>query len=603
MPEAGRVRAARAAIVVGLLVWFVAAVDLVRFIRPLPLLDSDPSWPVPRLLLGLFVTGAAASAGGVAAGGFFLFCRHSLGSLAPSPLPLTRLGLLLLAVGALAAGVWLRFAALDRLPPSLWIDDVSLITPALALRGGWRDFADAIRPAPFGVPRPYGSVGVLYLELYRVALHLFGTNVFGVRFLSAAAGAVSLLTVLLLARSLLPRGGGALAALALAGLRWNLLLSHWGWNAIVLAPIVDVAALMLLYARRRESLPWAALAGVAAGLSTHIYLASWVAAAALLGLALWPRESARRKRIRVLLPLLFAAAFACTAAPIFLFREGRLAPYFARASDHNVLREIHYMHSPMPALAAAADSLVAPWFKADPFTHHDLPGRTRLEWILGVPVALALARSLVRPREDLSAFLLSQAGAALAASVAGGHAGVPNSYRFGYLANVSAVAAAGGILWLLALFSSARRRAAAIAALGLVAISGALGARDALLRWPERRETFDGFHGQDTMLARAMLRWRRYGSVRLAPGLVHSSITIQAIVRYELDPDRLEATATSRAGGSRSFRLAPPGVTPGSGERVVERVRDAWGREWGVVLGVRTVRSGYIGDRTVRVHG
>lgn len=588
MPEAGRVRAARAATLVGLLAWFVTAVGLVRWIRPLPLFDSEPAWAVPRLLLGLFVASLSASAAGIAAGGFFLWCRHSLSRLAPAPLPLRAVSLTMLTAGAVAAGVLLRFTALDRLPPSLWIDDVSLIAPALELRGARSDFANAVRPAPFGVPKPYGSVGVVYLELYRMALRHFGTNVFGVRFLSAAAGALSLVTAALLARALLPRGGGALAAVVLAGLRWNLLLSRWGWNAIVLAPILDVAALLLIWARRRESLLLAGLAGLIGGLSTHIYLASWIAAAALLALAVWPEGGVRAKRARVLLPIVFAGAFAASAAPLFLLRQGRVSPYFARASDHNLLREIRYMHSAMPAFAAAADSLLAPWFKADPFPHHDLPGRARLNWVLGVPVALALARSLVHPREGFSAFLLSHAGAALAASVAGGHAGVPNGYRFGYLGNVTAVAAAGGILCLLPLFSTVRRRAAALAAIGLLAISGAVGARDALLRWPERRETFDGFHGQDTMLARAILRWRRYGSVRLAPGLVHSSITIQAIVRYELDPDRLEATGTFPAGGSRSFRLAPPGVTPGSGERVVERVRDTWGREWGVVLGVRT---------------
>ncbi len=247
------------------------------------------------------------------------------------------------------------------------------------------------------------------------------------------------------------------------------------------------------------------------------------------------------------------------------------------------------MHSAMPAFAAAADSMAAPWFKTDPYRHHDLPGKTRLGWILGLPVAAALARALLHPREEFSAYLLSQAGAALAASVAGGHAGVPNGYRFGYLSNVTAVAAAGGVLCLLALFPVSRRRAGAIAAVGLLAVSGALGARDALLVWPARLETFEGFHGQDTLIARAALRWERYGTVTVAPGIGHSEITIGGIRRYRLGPDLAPEASPARRG--RIFRIEKPGTAAGEGERLVERVGDAWGKEWAVVLGRPEGRS------------
>ena len=151
----------------------------------------------------------------------------------PLSLPLPAWALGALAAAAIVAGAALRFAALDSVPEPMWVDDVSLIRPALALRGAPADFANAVRAAPFGVPKPYGSVGVLYLEGYRAVLRLWGATVFGVRLPSALAGAASLVTAALLGRALLPAGGGALAALILAGLRWHLILSRWGWNAIV----------------------------------------------------------------------------------------------------------------------------------------------------------------------------------------------------------------------------------------------------------------------------------------------------------------------------------------------------------------------------------
>jgi hypothetical protein len=566
---------------------FVIGERLTVAIRPALLLDPDPGWALMRILLWWGLLSATAAAGALTAALFLLWARSRFAPGDLAPLPLRVAALVLIGAGALLLGTALRLAALDRIPPSLWIDDVSLIEPALALRGDLADFADSVRAAPYGVPRPYGSVGVFYLELYRLALHLFGTTVFGVRFLSAAAGILSLLTAMLLARAVLPRGGGALAVLVLAGLRWHLLLSRWAWNAIVLAPFVDVAALLLLRARRRRRVATAFGAGLVAGLATHVYLAAWVAAAALVALAAWPvpRESPSPPRLR--LSLAFIVAFVLASSPLFLFKTGRTSPYFARAADHSLLREIGYARSPMPAFAAVADSLTAPWLGVDPFARNDLPGKTRLGWILGIPVAFAFGRSLLRPREPFSALLLAHAGAALAASITGGHAGLPNGYRFGYLSTVTAVAAAGGVLFILGWVSPARRRAAALAAIGLVAFSGALAARDALLRWPSRPETFDDFHGKDTLLARALLRWERYGEVRLAPELAHSLLTVEGIRRYRLDPDLAPDARPGRAPRTRDFRIVTPGVPRRRGERLVERIGDAWGREWGWVYGAR----------------
>src|SRR5262249_35686316 len=151
-----------------------------------------------RLLLGLAVI-AVSSAAGVAAGTLLFLWSRTRAAREPLPaLPLPRSVLAALAVAALVLGALARFAQLGRLPEPLWVDDLSLIEPALALEGRISDFADPVRPSPFGVPHPYGTVGVFYLELYRAALKFFGTTVFGVRFLSAAAGVLSIATAMAL---------------------------------------------------------------------------------------------------------------------------------------------------------------------------------------------------------------------------------------------------------------------------------------------------------------------------------------------------------------------------------------------------------------------
>jgi len=295
-----------ASVLAGAVAAFVVAIELIGWCRPPLLLDPEPSWAAARLLLGLSVVGGAAAVGGLAAGALLFWSRTSLARRPLEPLPLSASALALLAVSAVLLGTLLRFVALERLPNVLWLDDVSLIAPTLEFRGEVSDFRDAVRPAPYGVPRPYGSVGVLYLT------------------------------------------------------------------------------------------------------------------------------------------------------------------------------------------------------------------------------------------------------------------------------TVTAVAAAAVSLWLVQIALPAHRRAGALAVIGLVAVSGMLWARDALLRWRQRQETLDGFHGADTLIGRAAARWEGFGHVEIEAGLGHSFITIGAVRRYRLDPDRTVLTIARR---QSSFRLVAPGTAPMPGERTVERVRDEWRKE------------------------
>jgi hypothetical protein len=223
-----------------------------------------------------------------------------------------------------------------------------------------------------------------------------GTTVFGLRFLSAFSGVLSVLTAAWLGRTLLPRGGGALAALILAGLRWHLILSRWGWVMIAIAPLLDVAAILAIRSVRKRSMASAAIAGVLVGLAAHVYLAAWIAAAALLGLLLWPRRRSLPDRAAVLPAALYVAAFSIVVLPLFVLRGARATPYLQRVGHHNVLTEIRHSGSLFPPFAAAADALAAPWFRPDAVARRDLPGRSPLGWVLGIAVAAGIARSYRR---------------------------------------------------------------------------------------------------------------------------------------------------------------------------------------------------------------
>jgi hypothetical protein len=123
----------------------VAAVNLAREIRPALLLDPDPSWAIPRLLLDLgFLAGSAAA--GVALAGVFMIWAKTRVAREPLPgLPLRPTALALLAAAAIVSGAALRWVGLDRVPWPVFIDESSFIAPALQLEGRWCDFRDSIR--------------------------------------------------------------------------------------------------------------------------------------------------------------------------------------------------------------------------------------------------------------------------------------------------------------------------------------------------------------------------------------------------------------------------------------------------------------------------
>ena len=564
----------RSAVLLGGVVAFVAAVNLIRQIRLDLLLSPESSWLFPRLLLGVAVVSGSAAAGGITAALFSLWSRARISAAPLERLPVARLWLIGIAGAAVLAGAAARLASLDSVPEGLWVDEVAEIRPALALSGRLSDFADSIRPVPFG-QTPTGTVGVLYLELFRGILRLFHPGVFSLRLPATLAGIASLITAGLLARRLLPSGGAVLTVLVLSGLNWHLALSRLCWVAIVIAPLVSIATLIILLARARENSILAAFAGLVIGAGAHIYLSAWVGATALLALTLWPLHSSPSgPRSRFKIPVFFAVGFVVAVSPLFLLHENGPSPSFLRTRHVNVLNEVRYWQSPMPVFEAAADGLTGPWH-SPPWRRW--PGNVRLGAILASLLAVGFFRALRRPRDEFSAVLLSQSVAPLAATVLGGHRGVPNGFRFGYLSELSAVAISGGACWILLSIPASGRRIAAIVLIGILSASSIFGIRRFFL---EQEGPAGDPSGQDTLVARAALRWERYGIIEFDPGLIHSHGMVDAIRRYRLDPrgSTLDKETASSA-ENRNFRIARPDTIPRSGERRVEILpgRDNWG--------------------------
>lgn len=575
----------------------VVAVWLLRWLRPSFLFSLDPGvffvwFPAWGLLL-------AATALAFFSGRLLLRAARARGFSEPL-LPFEAVGgtraLATIAILAFAAGAAARLGGIDTVPYGLYPDDVTLIRPALDLRGGPRDLARPLRAAPFGVDRPFGTVGLGYLEPLRASLLLAGTNAVGLRLPATLAGVASLATAALLARELLPRGGAVLAVLSLAGLRWALLVVHWGWNAVFLGPILDLAAILAARAARRDTPALAAAAGAVAGLGAHVYLASWIGAAGLAAaLAIAPATASARRRFAAVGS--FLAALAAVAMPLFLAKGGADPPYFARAGAHNVLREVRLQGSLMPLLAVSADGLAAPWLVPDPNPFAEIPGRNRLGPVGGLCFAAALVASLLRPRSVLHAYLLGQLGAAWLAAVAQGESGHPNGYRYAYLVTPAVIGIAAGALRLAGATPPAKRRVAGLLLLGGISLESVLGVRDAHHVWPALPSTWSAFRSDERRVAEAAARWRALGAVSLSPD--YPDDAPMRTLRTLLEARFGEPPSSPVAGGrDRVFVVAPGATACGPGFRSVEVVQDPSGRGRARVCGRRRGPTGPISPRT-----
>jgi hypothetical protein len=470
---------------------------------------------------------------------------------------------------------------------------VNLVAPSLALTGTARDFSDSIRPIPYGRPDPHEMVGVAYLRLLRRSLELFGATPFAVRAPSLLGGLLSLFTAALLAGALLPRGGAALAALALAGLRWHLILSFSGWHSILLAPLVDLAALLLVAARRRGG-PWAGGPGRGPVGSRRAPLPRGVGRR-------WPGsrrsprgpESERSSRAHASRglsssrrasrssPRLSSCSRRDAASPISGARPGTAssgkcasrAPR-SRSSPRRPTRSRRPGSSPIPKVGTTSrERRVSDGSSESPWPSRWLARSSRRARSSRASSSRRRSRHSPRPwragRPDIRTGFDS--------------ATCRRSPRSPPPRDASPSSAP---------FRSQRAARPLSRSWGFSRFRGARGLRQAAVEWPSHPATFASFHGEDTLIGTAAARWKALGPVRVAPGLGRSDATIETVARYRLGGrGRPVSPPPALHDSARRFRIEPPAVVPEPGERIVERVRDPWGREWAIVLGRKSEPS------------
>lgn len=506
-------------------------------------------------------------------------------------------------------GGWLRFAALDAVPPGLWFDE--------ALNA--RDARDVVRGGglklvyPDEFPRE-----PMFVTLLAGAMRIFGNDVATLRAVSAAIGWATVFALFFGVRALTDARTAAIASASLAFMRWHLIFSRLLFRTILMPLWIVLIVWAAASLRRAPSVGRAVALGALIGGGFYTYL-SWyfmLPGAALL--AIWafsPEWKSRAGRSRA---LAFLVAALIVAAPIGF--------HYARFPGHLASRPGAV--SPFAEGPAAAAREIGKNFihalgmfhvAGDRVSKQNIPRAPALDRLAGAGFALGLIVCVARARrrDPLSTIALGWLALGVAPTIFT-KTDSPNFLRTLVATPAVAIAIAVGVgaLWDFIARRGGRpihaRLGAALVIL-LVSASALISVRDVFgpSGWGNSRETWEGFNGPESQLARAALRHSPDRAVWI-PGLMGATRTYQyltdgapgAILYEDFDffrpreaDDRPRAVITTAHN-----RLLPVLQMLAPGGMVIEELRDPGGRAWAVVFAFEALPPAEAVDRSEAAH-
>ena len=357
--------------------------------------------------------------------------------------------LLLLVI--LYAG-FLRFFLLHDIPPGLYPDE--------AMNGV--DALRALESADFRVfyPDNNGREG-LFMNLQAISISVFGISPWALRAVSAAAGTLTVLFFVLLARELgryiwrdAERKSESFALLSgflLAASAWHLMFSRIGFRAILLPLLSSAAFFFLLRALRDDCRRDMAYAAAATALSLYSYIASRMIPLIVAGF--FASDIVRRRKVlRHVLArwMLFAAVFAVTFMPLGGYFLEHPEDFTGRAKDVSIFATDHPLRA---ALSSAGKIALMFNIKGDGNWRHNVAGTPAFDFFTGIFFLIGIVTALhaIVKRKTLraSAFFLLTWFALLLVPALATFEGMPHALRtLGVITPAILLAAWGGIaLW------------------------------------------------------------------------------------------------------------------------------------------------------------
>jgi 4-amino-4-deoxy-L-arabinose transferase-like glycosyltransferase len=356
----------------------------------------------------------------------------------PSPSPerepwsVTELCLLAAIVGLAA---FFRLHRLDTLPPSLWVDECHAIGRA----------GELVSRKPF---LPFGCMPLTWIEqwvqtsnlyLYSVALTLavFGHDYFGMKMVSVLPGIAGVPALYLFCRELAGRHVALFAGFFFAAGHWNVRLSRWGWDEIMMTTLQVVAFFLLVRGVREGKRHTLVLAGITMGLCLYTYIASRLVLASVLAcFAIQIATRWRSARTRLAELALFSLATLLTVAPLSVFYIQHPHLFNVRTREVTVLKLVEEASSLQPLWDNLKRHLLMFHVRGDWIPKHALPYEPMLDAVTGALFVAGFAVTLWKWRSFGHMLCQCWFWFGLMAGVLSQNGPNPHAYRTGNVAPV-----------------------------------------------------------------------------------------------------------------------------------------------------------------------
>jgi 4-amino-4-deoxy-L-arabinose transferase-like glycosyltransferase len=156
-------------------------------------------------------------------------------------------------MGIVLIGGWLRMVGLDKNPPHLGNDEISIAYDSYSVRVTGKDEYGISWPLSFRSHRDYKAP--LYAYLNMPFNYIFGNNEYGVRFLSALVGTIMILLMGIMGTKLGGEKLGLLAAGLLALNPKSIFVSRMAYESNLAALLVMVGV-YLIYLFKEKQKKW-----------------------------------------------------------------------------------------------------------------------------------------------------------------------------------------------------------------------------------------------------------------------------------------------------------------------------------------------------------
>ncbi|HVR28067.1 MAG TPA: discoidin domain-containing protein [Thermoanaerobaculia bacterium] len=359
----------------------------------------------------------------------------------------------LLVVLLAAVAAFFRLHRLDEQPAGLWIDELRNASHAIALAAG--DRFDPFGATPL-VYADWVKTSNLYLYFTWCVLWLGGVTKLAVKLVSIVPGVAAVPWTYLHGRRFLPWPAAAVAAGGLALSLWQVTLSRWGWDEVLVTALVVVGFAWLWDALTHRDRFSFALSGGVLGLALYGYIAARLAIAAAL-FAIVADAALRRDRRWARSLAWFGFGGCLVALPLALYWLSDPGSFMVRVNELSILDQV--LDGDFEVLIQSVRAhLLMFHVRGDANARHNLPGEPMLDPWIGALFLVGLLASIARIRRPESLLLLPWIAFGLLGGILSGLQEAPQGYRTGIIAPACYLLAGIGLRTALELLCLDRRR-------------------------------------------------------------------------------------------------------------------------------------------------